>query len=81
MILAAISAGNACADPASSAPAMNTPKPIIYTYVRPIMSERRPTGMNITLVLRIKPSAIHCAVGMSAPKCSAMRGSAIFIPD
>ena len=51
--------------------------PSMNTCVRPKMSDSRPTGMNITLVLSVNPSAIHCTAGRSAPKCCAIRGSAI----
>ena len=78
---AAISIGNATAVPPIVAAVTNMAKPTMNTCDRPNMSDSRPTGINITLVLSVNPSAIHCAAGKSAPKCSAMRGSAMFTPD
>jgi hypothetical protein len=38
-------------------------------------------GISMALVLRTYPSVIHWTVGMSASKCSAMRGKAMLTPD
>ena len=81
IIFAAISTGNAIAVPPIAAATTKTPNPSMNTWVRPKISDSLPTGMNITLVLSVNPRAIHCAVGKSAPKCSAMRGSAMLTPD
>ena len=51
-IFATISTTNRPAEPPKLAAQMKTTKPSVYTRFRPTMSESRPIGMRVTLVLR-----------------------------
>ena len=48
----------------------------MYTSLRPSMSDTRPMGSRVALMVRAYPMMTHWTVGRSVWKCSAMVGRA-----
>ena len=63
-------------EPASTAPTVNMAKPMVYTRLRPTMSESRPIGNSNDPVVRMYPSTTHWTRGIVASKWSAILGRA-----
>ena len=47
---------------------MNTAKPVMYMFLRPTMSPRRPMGRSRALTARADPMTTHWTVGRSVSK-------------